>query len=54
MDGTLLMRGVEDYCNCELSSLGGFALEEPSEQEWNPSIKGSVVRCCPTLRALIK
>ena len=38
-DGFLLMRGVEYYCNCNLSSLGSYPLEEASAQEWNPSIK---------------
>jgi hypothetical protein len=35
------------------SSLGGFPLEEASDQEWIPSLKGSIVWCFPTLRVFI-
>jgi hypothetical protein len=34
----------------ELRSIRGFPLEEASEQEWIPSIKGSIVRCFPYLK----
>ena len=34
----LLMRSVEYYCNCEVSSLGGCPLEEAGVQDWNPSL----------------
>ena len=37
-DVVFLIRGVENYFNSELSSLGGFPLKEESEQEWNPSL----------------
>jgi hypothetical protein len=35
------------------SSIGGFPLEEASEQERIPSIIGSIVWCFPTSRVLI-
>jgi hypothetical protein len=35
------------------SSLGGFPLEEASEQERIPSIIGSIVWCFPTSRVFI-
>ena len=49
----LLMICIDNYCNCEHSSLGGFPLKEASEHEWIPSIKGSTIWCCSTLRVLI-
>ena len=47
-DVFIRIMGVEDLCNCELRSLGGFPLEEESEEEWSPSIKGSTIMCFPT------
>jgi hypothetical protein len=40
----------EKYCIWNGSSIGGFPLEEASEQERIPSIIGSIVWCCPTSR----
>jgi hypothetical protein len=40
-DVILLMENALEYIELELSSLGGFPLEETSERECNPSIKGS-------------
>ena len=46
------MRHEEKYCIWSDSSIGGFPLEEASEQERIPSIIGSIVRCYPTSRVL--
>jgi hypothetical protein len=43
----------ENYCIWSCISIGGFPLEEESEQERIPSIIGSIVWCCPTSRVLI-
>lgn len=37
-DKVLQMICIEDYCECELSSLRGFPLKEASEYEWSPSV----------------
>ena len=43
----------ENYCIVSYSSIGGWPLEEASEQERIPSIIGSIVWCCPTSRVSI-
>jgi len=50
MGSSNVMRHEEKYCIWSGSSIGGCPLEEASEQERIPSIIGSIVWCCPTLR----
>jgi hypothetical protein len=41
---------VEKYFFWSGSSLGSFPLEEASDEEWIPSLKGSFIQCFPTSR----
>jgi hypothetical protein len=44
---------IEEVLCLDPSSIGGCPLEEASDEEWIPSLKGSIVWCFPNLRVLV-